>query len=845
MVASLLLEGMGQSVIGLDREWRVQYWNPASERLYGISSADVMGRKIIDLGIIPGPERPASQVRSEEGILVGLAAGIEWAGEFWMRHPAGREFPVFAMVSPVRATPGTSVTVVVVSKDISERKHREAALRRLSAMVESSGDAIIGLDMQGLVTSWNTGAMEILGWQAQEAVGQNLHVLVSTFVAEEGREEQTASAGLGSGSFVRGAEARWRDKNGTVVVVSLTISPVFGEDGQQVGSSAIARDITNLKRLQTAAEAERERLLAAQAMAHVGSVEHDLVSDRWTYSEELGRMYGLLPGEHIARPRFLALVHPEDRDMLREAWDRLDAGAETAQYEFRIIRADTGVRWMLSRARLIREGPDRRLVRFLATVMDITDRKKADEVLLRQARHDALTGLPNRYQLTEALQTILGREAEEAAVMFVDVDRFKTVNDAIGHTAGDALLIMLGERLRASVRPDDMVGRFGGDEFVILCPGLRRCEAAVIADRIRTTLQEPFAVHGRKIYLNVSVGIAMAGPGDTPESLLDGADAAMYQAKAAGGDRAAVYDSSLLGEAAERLDLESELRGALDRDEFRLYYQPVIDLVTDQTVGFEALLRWHHGEHGLIMPRAFIPLAEETGLIIPIGTWVLQTALAQAQEWRTSIPGAEKITIGVNISGRQLLAPGFPDIVTAAARAAGISASAIRLEITETVLMRQPELDPETLHRLNDLGVGLSIDDFGTGYSSLSYLKWLPARALKIDKSFIQELGTGPHGTSIVGLITGVADSLDLDVIAEGIETPTQLTELRRLGVRQAQGYYWSPPMPAAQVPAWLQSTRTRKAHQKEVHLSPAHSQQNGPSPMGSNNQPPQRRRDH
>ena len=810
LVASLLLEGMGQSVIGLDRDWQVQYWNAASQRLYGFSAAEVTGRKIIDLGIIPGPETATGRAGPGQGILDGLAAGREWAGEFWMRARAGREFPVFAMVSPVRAMPGTSVTVVVVSKDITERKHREAALRRLSAMVESSGDAIIGLDMEGLVTSWNAGAVEMLGWQVQEAVGQNLRMLVSSSGAEEGRAAQVRAA-VGSGTSVRGLELRWRHRDGAVVVVSLTVSPVFGEDGQQVGASTIARDITELKRLQGRADAEREQLRAAQAMAHVGSVEHDIVADKWTYSEELGRIYGLRPGEQISRPQFLALVHPEDREPIREAWGRLDSGAETAEYEFRIIRADTGVRWMLSRARMVREGPDRKPVRFLATVMDITDRKKADEVLHWQARHDALTGLPNRYQLTEALQGLLGQEAGKAAVMFVDIDRFKTVNDGIGHTAGDALLVLLSERLRAAVRPGDMVGRFGGDEFVILCPGLGRSTAAAVTDRIRTALREPFVIHGRKIYLNVSVGIAVAGPGDTPESLLGGADAAMYQAKAAGGDRAAVYDSSLLGEAAGRLDLESDLREALSRDEFGLYYQPVIDLDTDQTVGFEALLRWHHGAHGMIMPRAFIPLAEETGLIIPIGTWVLQTALVQVQEWRRRIPGAANISIGVNVSGRQLLAPDFPDIVAAAVRAAGLNASAVELEVTETVLMRQPELAPETLHRLTGLGVGLSIDDFGTGYSSLSYLRWLSARALKIDRSFVEELGTGTHGASIVGLITGMADSLDLDVIAEGVETPTQLTELRRLGVRKAQGYYWSPPIPAAQVPGWLQSRAATK----------------------------------
>jgi diguanylate cyclase (GGDEF)-like protein/PAS domain S-box-containing protein len=813
LVASLLLEGMGQSVIGLDRHWQVQYWNPASERLYGFSSLEVMGRKIIDLGIIPAPETASGRAGSGPGIVDGLTAGREWAGEFWMRHRAGTDFPAFAMISPVEPMPGTSVTVVVVSKDITERKHREAALRRVSAMVESSGDAIIGFDMEGRVTSWNAGAVEMLGWQEREAVGQSFWLLVSTSGAEDSRAGQVGAAVSSSETFVKGLESRWRHRDGSVVIVSLTVSPVFGEDGQRVGSSAIARDITELKRLQVAAEAERERLLAAQAMAHVGSVEHDIVADRWTYSEELARIYGLRPGEQISRPQFLALVHPEDREIIREAWSRLDAGAETAEYEFRIIRADTAVRWMLSRVRMVHDGPDRKPVRFLATVMDITDRKKADEVLHWQARHDALTGLPNRYQLTEALQGLLGRESGKAAVMFVDIDRFKTVNDGIGHTAGDALLVLLGERLRAAVRPGDMVGRFGGDEFVIVCPGLGLNGAAAAAERIRTAAAEPFAIHGRKIYLNVSVGIAMAGPEDTPESLLGGADAAMYQAKAAGGDRAAVYDSSLLGEAAGRLDLESDLRQGLERNEFRLYYQPIIDLDTDQTVGFEALLRWHHGEHGVIMPCAFIPLAEETGLVIPIGTWALQTALAQAQEWRTSIAGAENISIAVNISGRQLLAPDFPDVVAAAVQAAGISATAVNLEVTETVLMRQPELAPETLRRLIDLGVGLSIDDFGTGYSSLSYLRWLSARALKIDRSFIEELGTGPHGASIVALITGMADNLDLDVVAEGVETPTQLTELRRRGVRKAQGYYWSRPIPADQVPNWLQSrAATRKS---------------------------------
>jgi diguanylate cyclase (GGDEF)-like protein/PAS domain S-box-containing protein len=678
-----LLEEIQQSVIGLDDIWQVSYWNQASERLYGFRSAEVLGRKISELGIIASQDVPGQAATIQE-ITDGIAAGQGWAGEFWMQHRTGRGFTVYATVSPVRGIGAMTVAAVAVSTEIT-------------------------------------------------------------------------------------------------------------------------RDIAELKRLQVSA-AELERLVAAQEMVHMGSVEHDIVSDRWSHSDEYARIYGLAPGELVSRKQSLALVHPEDLEVIQAARRALDSGTKRVEYEFRIIRADGELRWMQSQARMTHDATSGAPLRFLATVMDITDRKDAEQVLEWQARHDALTGLPNRYLLIDVLQGFLGRASKRVVVMFVDVDRFKLVNDGIGHTAGDALLILLGERLRTAVRPGDTVGRFGGDEFVIVCENLGVRDAAAAAERIRTATRQPFEIDERKIFLNVSVGIAVSGPGDTAESLLHGADTAMYEAKAAGGDGSVVYDSRTTGQAAGRLDLQSDLRVALERDELFLEYQPIIELDTEQTVGFEALLRWRHREHGLIMPDTFIPIAEETGLIVPIGTWVLNEALAQVQRWRSTVTGAGNLWAAVNISARQLVAPDFPDIVRAAARAAAIDPAAVNLEITETVLMEQPELPLEILHRLRDLGVGLSIDDFGTGYSSLSYLKWMSARTLKIDRSFVEVLGTDPHAASIIELILGMARTLNLVVIAEGVETPNQLAELRRLGIRHAQGYLWSKPMPAGQVAAWLHS---------------------------------------
>jgi len=661
-------------------------------------------------------------------------------------------------------------------------------------------EARINGDLDGTITAWNTGATEMFGFSAAEAIGRNYDLLTTTngtLLHQEALEHLRAGR---PASVVR---ARWRRNDGRVADVTLTHSPLFDAEGILIGSSTIARDITAVAQLQDEAGKERERLIEAQEMAHVGSAEYVFSSGRWWHSEEFGRLLDLTTGEKVAGPMLLEKIHPKDRDSIRTDWHSLDrASTRNLDRELRLIQPTGDVRWI--HVRVTDTGTRTRV---LITALDITARKLAEAVLTHQASHDALTGLPNRILINAILHDLLGRKATRVVVFFLDVDRFKTVNDAIGHAAGDAILTQLAARLRLAIRPGDTVGRFGGDEFVVICKNLHVTEAQAVAERLRAAVKEAFTLGGRRIFLNISIGIAPAGPGDTAETMLDAADMAMYQAKNAGGDRIAVRDSRRQAAATARLNLESDLRLALDRNELRLHYQPVIDLKTGTPVGFEALLRWEHPTHGLLQPASFISVAEDSGLIVPIGSWVLNQALQQAQQWRNTLPGAKNLTISVNVSVRQLQDLRFVDTVRDALRTTCISPAAVTLEITESVLMDQSERPTAIIQGLHACGVGLAIDDFGTGYSSLSHLRWLSAHTLKIDKSFVADLGyKDPSSASIIQLILGMARILNLNVIAEGVETPAQLNELRRLGVRHAQGYLWRAPLPAHEIPKQLQT---------------------------------------
>jgi diguanylate cyclase (GGDEF)-like protein len=422
----------------------------------------------------------------------------------------------------------------------------------------------------------------------------------------------------------------------------------------------------------------------------------------------------------------------------------------------------------------------------------LAERRAREADLRHRASHDVLTGMPNRAALAEALsQTLTG--GQHAAVLFLDLDRFKLVNDTHGHAVGDALLIALGHRLMAGVRPGDTVARFGGDEFVVLCPGADEAEVAMeIAQRLARALEEPFLVEGHELFLTGSVGVAIGTPDDGPEDILRDADNAMYRAKEQGRPGYAFFDQGMRERSQRRLELEQELHVALERGELRLEYQPVFDVRTGAVTGAEALLRWDNALRGPVSPGEFIPIAEETGLVLPIGDWVLRAACRQAAAWRREL--GRGVRVSVNIAARQLTRPGLANQVLVALGEAGAQPEDLMLEITEHGVLEDFAAAFRHLQEVRALGVRVSVDDFGTGWSSLSYLQRLPVDELKIDRSFVATLGVDGPSMAIVGSLVDMAHALGLQVVAEGVETADQLTELRRLDCDAVQGYLLARP---------------------------------------------------
>ena len=531
------------------------------------------------------------------------------------------------------------------------------------------------------------------------------------------------------------------------------------------------------------------------------------------------RLTGRSKRQLLGLPAF-DLVHPDDRAEVQKAFVEAISGEDTEGTEFRLDAGDGSWREVEVFVSACLDVPG--IEGLLVSVRDVTERRRAeitelkrtqDELRSREehyrsaALHDSLTGLPNRTLFLDRLQLAierLDRRGGVVAVLFADVDRFKLINDSLGHNAGDRVLVELAHRLREVLRPGDTIARFGGDEFVVLCEDLTgELEAVGLADRLAEVARAPLSTLTHDLFVTLSIGIAHASSSVTPEALLRDADAAMYLAKDQGRARAALFDDTMRTGAVRRLETESALRRAVERDELRVAYQPIVDLDTGRLIGAEALVRWAHPERGMLQPSDFIPVAEETGLIIPVGTWVLQQACRQAKLW-AAMPGGGDLVTMVNLSGRQLAQPGVVSMVKQTLRDSRLDPRRLGLEITESVVMDDAESAIGTLGHLASLGVGLSIDDFGTGYSSLSYLKRFPVATLKVDRSFVDGLGRDAEDSAIVAAVMSMASALGLRTVAEGVETTNQVSALLALGCHFAQGFHFGRPAPAEAITAAL-----------------------------------------
>ncbi len=538
---------------------------------------------------------------------------------------------------------------------------------------------------------------------------------------------------------------------------------------------------------------------------------------RWLQvNRSLSQILGYAERELLAT-NFQSLTHPEHLDLVQTRIAQLLEGRiSTCQIEKRYFHKLGHQVWAQVGISLARssEGGQPQLI---FQIQDITDRKTAEEKLLYEASHDALTQLPNRARFMDLLRQAIKRAQASPdylfAVLFIDLDRFKVINDSLGHLIGDKLLVEITQRLQRCLRSGDTVARLGGDEFTILLSGLKEiADVIAVAERIQKEVSQPCLLDGHETFTTASIGIALY---DTtykdPAALLRDADIAMYQAKTAGKARHVIFNSEMHSHALDRMRLEADLRRAIERQEFFLLYQPIVSLTTGQLTGFEALLRWRHPERGLVSPAEFIPIAEETGAIVPIGEWVLLQAVRQTRQWQRQFPWMQHLKLSVNLSGKQFTNANLIERVIQTLRLTRFDPHHLKLEITETVLMENIETATEMLKQLRALGVQLSIDDFGTGYSSLSYLHRLPINTLKVDRSFVSRMAEHSENLEIVRTIIMLAKNLRLDVVAEGVETRHQVAQLRQLDCEYGQGYFFSKPLEAAAAEELMLGMRHQK----------------------------------
>lgn len=798
----LLVEKMPAILWTTDNDLKFTSAVGAAMKSLNLTSAQLIGVAVPNYFQTPEPE--SAVAGGHQKALKGESASFEldWLGRTFQCH-----------VEPLRIHDAI-IGTIGIALDITERKYAEAGLEEslslLRATLESTADGILVVDGHGRITSYNRRFLEmwripdsiIASRDDSQAISFVLNQLTNPQEFLDKVEELYISPNLESYDILNFKDGRIFERYSRPQRIG----------GRSVGRVWSFRDVTEQKRAQEALRESAERYALAAQGANDGLWDWDLISERIYFSPRWKAMLGYESEIGDSPQDWFQRVHPDDLGRLRsEIKAHVDGATPHFQNEYRILHRDGTYRWMLARGIAVGEI-GKRPYRIAGSQTDVTDRRIAEERLLHEAIHDVLTGLPNRALFMDLLARSLGRSKRHEkymfGVLFLDLDRFKVINDSLGHVIGDQLLISLARRLEACLRPGDTVARLGGDEFTILIDDIKDIsDATRVADRIQKELSHPFNLGGHEIFTSVSIGIALSVTGyDRPEDLIRDADTAMYRAKALGKARHQVFDSAMHSRAVALLQLENDLRRAIERREFLLYYQPTVSLITGEITGLEALIRWQHPERGLILPSEFISHAEETGLIIPIGNWVLREACKQMTKWQMhcGVP----LNISVNLSARQFAQSDLIDQVSSILEETGLDANRLILEITESMLIENPEAATAMLQQLKALHVQLHVDDFGTGYSSLSYLHRFPIDTLKIDRSFVSRIGTNGENTEIVRAIIMLARNLGIDVIAEGVETIDQVSRLRTMDCHLAQGFHFSRPVPPENLSPYLSGTK-------------------------------------
>ena len=741
------------------------------------------------------------RVQAEAGEYVDTGPAFQaWVSGDSLRAPA----PVYERVRPngttleVRSVDLPNGGALRTYTDISTRKETEQSFREQSALLdatlENMDQGLMMIDSVGVVRICNERAMTLLDLPAELMRSQpTLEAVLNYQFAQN--EFSMSSAELQQWVRNGGLEPRAHTyererKNGTV----LEIRTVPLADGSAVRTYS---DITERKRAETALAQSRERLALALESGSDGLWDWDVATGEIWFSERWWEMLGYSPGEiepHIRE--WFRLVHPQDEERARMLLKDHCSGRSAAyECEYRLRRKSGGWGWVLARGKVVSRDGHGKPLRIVGTHIDISSRKEAEHRIAHLARHDALTDLPNRVLFRERLEQRLAtirHDGGSAAVLCLDLDRFKAVNDTLGHLAGDALLREIAARLRGQLRRDDTVARLGGDEFAVLL-GQRRGRKAVekVAERLIAAVKQPVDLGDQPVTVGLSIGIVLAPEhGDDSEGVFRRADLALYRAKSEGRDTWRFFEPAMDEAAADRRALELDLRRAIAEGQLAVHYQPQVQTTTGRLTGFEALVRWSHPTRGMVPPSTFIPLAEETGLIGTLGEWVLRTACREAATWKRDLK------IAVNLSPGQFTHPDLPESVLAILVEAGLSPARLELEITETVIINDMARALTFLHRLKSFGVSIAMDDFGTGYSSLATLQAFPFDKIKIDRSFVGRVGTSEQASAIVRAVLGLGRSLGIGVIAEGVETREQMDFLTAERCDEVQGFLFGRPEP-------------------------------------------------